>query len=88
MVERTIAWLVANGHRRCRHRGIERNKIAFTTRAAVINLKRLIKLGLDHDPLCPSGQHASQREEAISAEEARLALAPVPPSLTSVDLEG
>ena len=49
MVERTIAWLVTNGHRRCRHRGIERNKIAFSTRAAVINLKRLINLGLDHN---------------------------------------
>ena len=49
MVERTIAWLVTHGHRRCRHRGIERNKIAFSTRAAVINLKRLINLGLEHD---------------------------------------
>ncbi len=49
MVERTIAWLVTNGHRRVRHRGVDRNKIAFSTRAAVINLKRLINLGLDHD---------------------------------------
>ena len=49
MVERTIAWLVTNGHRRCRLRGVARNKIAFSTRAAVINLKRLINLGLEHD---------------------------------------
>ena len=49
MVERTIAWLVTNGHRRLRHRGVDRNRIAFTTRAAVINLKRLINLGLEHD---------------------------------------
>ena len=49
MVERTIAWLVANGHRRCRHRGVARNKIAFSTRAAAVNLKRLINLGLAHD---------------------------------------
>ena len=49
LVERTIAWLVTNGHRRCRHRGVDRNKIAFSTRAAVINLKRLINLGLDHN---------------------------------------
>ncbi|MEZ5374135.1 MAG: IS1182 family transposase [Microthrixaceae bacterium] len=59
MVERTIAWLVANGHRRCRHRGVDRNKIALSTRAAVINLKRLINLGLAHDGttwnLTPSG---------------------------------
>ena len=49
MVERTIAWLVTNGHRRCRHRGVDRNRIAFSTRAAVTNLKRLINLGLNHD---------------------------------------
>ena len=49
MVERTIAWLVTNGHRRMRHHGVARNKIAFSTRAAVVNLKRLINLGLDHD---------------------------------------
>jgi hypothetical protein len=49
MVERTIAWLVNNGHRRLRHRGVDRNKIAFSTRAAVVNLKRLINLGVEHD---------------------------------------
>jgi IS5 family transposase len=49
MVERTIAWLVTNGHRRCRHRGVDRNRMAFSTRAAVVNLKRLINLGLEHD---------------------------------------
>ena len=49
MVERTIAWLVTNGHRRCRHRGVARNKTAFSIRAAAINLKRLINLGLDHN---------------------------------------
>jgi hypothetical protein len=49
MVERTIAWLVTNGHRRVRHHGVARNKIAFSTRAAVVNLTRLINLGLDHD---------------------------------------
>lgn len=49
MVERTIAWLVTNGHRCCRHRGVDRNRIAFSTRAAVVNLKRLINLGLGHD---------------------------------------
>jgi IS5 family transposase len=59
MVERTIAWLVTNGGRRCRHRGVDRNKIAFSTRAAVINLKRLINLGLAHNGttwnLAPTG---------------------------------
>jgi IS5 family transposase len=47
MVERSIAWLVANGHRRVRYRGIERNRQALTIRAATINLRRLLNLGLD-----------------------------------------
>jgi IS5 family transposase len=46
MVERSIAWLVANGHRRVRYRGVERNRIALTVRVATINLRRLINLGL------------------------------------------
>jgi IS5 family transposase len=47
MVERSIAWLVANGHRRCRHRGLDRNRLALSIRAATINLRRLLNLGLD-----------------------------------------
>ena len=50
MVERSIAWLVANGHRRVRYRGVERNRIALSLRAAAINLRRLINLGLTHNP--------------------------------------
>jgi IS5 family transposase len=50
MVERSIAWLVANGHRRVRYRGVERNRIALSVRAAVINLRRLINLGLTWNP--------------------------------------
>ncbi|MCP4222052.1 MAG: IS5/IS1182 family transposase, partial [Actinomycetia bacterium] len=50
MVERSIAWLVANGHRRVRYRGVERNRIALSIRAATINLRRLINLGLTHSP--------------------------------------
>ncbi|MEN8176688.1 MAG: IS1182 family transposase [Pseudomonadota bacterium] len=46
MVERSIAWLVANGHRRVRYRGVERNRVALSVRAATINLRRLINLGL------------------------------------------
>ncbi len=49
-VERSIAWLVANGHRRVRYRGIARNRIGLATRAAAINLRRLINLGLHHGP--------------------------------------
>jgi hypothetical protein len=50
MVERSIAWLVANGHRRVRYRGVERNRIALSTRAATIDLRRLLNLGLQHGP--------------------------------------
>ena len=46
MVERSLAWLVANGHRRVRYRGVERNRLGLTTRAATINLRRLLNLGL------------------------------------------
>ncbi len=49
-VERSIAWLVTKGHRRVRYRGIARNRIGLATRAAAINLRRLINLGLDHGP--------------------------------------
>jgi IS5 family transposase len=49
MVERSIAWLVARGHRRVRYRGVTRNQHGLATRVAVINLRRLINLGLDHD---------------------------------------
>ena len=46
MVERSIAWLVARGHRRVRYRGVERNHHGLTTRVAAINLRRLVNLGL------------------------------------------
>jgi IS5 family transposase len=50
MVERTIAWLVAHGHRRVRFRGVERNRLGLSHRAAALNLRRLINLGLHHQP--------------------------------------
>jgi hypothetical protein len=49
MVERSIAWLVADNHRRVRFRGVERNQLGLSLRIAAINLRRLINLGLDHD---------------------------------------
>ena len=49
MVERTIAWLVANGNRRVRFRGVERNQLGLSLRVAAINLRRLVNLGLDHN---------------------------------------
>ena len=49
MVERSIAWLVANGGRRVRYRGVDRNQLGLSLRVTAINLRRLINLGLGHD---------------------------------------
>jgi hypothetical protein len=48
MVERSIAWLVAGGHRRVRYRGLARNQHGLSVRVAAINLRRLVRMGLDH----------------------------------------
>jgi IS5 family transposase len=49
MVERSLAWLVANGNRRVPYRGVARNHMWLSLRIAAINLRRLINLGLSHD---------------------------------------
>jgi len=49
MVERSIAWLIADKHRRVRFRGVEKNQLGLSLRVATINLRRLINLGLAHD---------------------------------------
>ncbi len=49
MVERSIAWIVAKGQRRVRYRGVQANRLGLSTRAAVINLRRLLSLGLHYD---------------------------------------
>jgi hypothetical protein len=46
MVERSIAWLVADGCRRVPYRGIERNQVWWSVRVAAVNLRRLLALGL------------------------------------------
>jgi IS5 family transposase len=48
LVERSIAWLVADRHRRVRYRGVERNRLGLSIRAAALNLRRLLNLGLTH----------------------------------------
>jgi IS5 family transposase len=48
MVERTIAWLT-RGNRRVRYRGVSKNDHWLHHRAAALNLRRLITLGLVHD---------------------------------------
>jgi IS5 family transposase len=47
MVERTIAWLT-RGNRKVRYRGVNRNDHWLHHRAAAVNLRRLITLGLTH----------------------------------------
>ena len=49
LIERTIAWLIKDNHRRCRYRGIERNQLGWSHRCAAVNLKRILNLGLIHD---------------------------------------
>jgi IS5 family transposase len=49
MVERSIAWLVTDNHRRVRFRGVEKNNLGLSLRVAAINLRRLVNLGLDHN---------------------------------------
>ena len=49
MVERSIAWLVADNHRRVRFRGVKRNQLGLSLRIAAINLRRLLNLGLGYD---------------------------------------
>ncbi len=46
MVERSIAWLVADGCRRVPYHGIERNHLWLSVRVAALNLRRLLALGL------------------------------------------
>jgi IS5 family transposase len=45
-VERAIAWLVGHGNRRVPYRGITKNNTWLHHRAAALNLRRLINLGL------------------------------------------
>jgi IS5 family transposase len=49
MAERSISWLVAKNNRRLRYRGIERNEAWAHRRAAALNLRKLVVLGLTFD---------------------------------------
>jgi hypothetical protein len=48
MVERSIAWLT-RGNRKVRYRGVAKNDHWLHNRAAALNLRRLINLGLHRD---------------------------------------
>ena len=45
-VERAIAWLASRGSRRVPYRGVTKNNTWLASRAAALNLRRLINLGL------------------------------------------
>ena len=49
MIERTIAWLVRKNSRKLAYRGVERNRLWLSHRAAAVNLMRLVNLGIAHD---------------------------------------
>ncbi|AOT03807.1 IS1182 family transposase [Arthrobacter sp. U41] len=49
LIERSIAWLVANNNRRLRYRGTGKNHAWIQFRVAGLNLKRLLKLGLTNE---------------------------------------
>lgn len=49
LIERTIAWLVKDNHRRLRHRGVDANRLAWSIRCAAVNLRRLGALGLTYN---------------------------------------
>jgi IS5 family transposase len=49
MIERTIAWFVRGNARKVRYRGIERNVLFVSHRAAAVNLMRLVNLGVSHN---------------------------------------
>ncbi|MER5425566.1 transposase [Streptosporangium roseum] len=57
-VERGAAWLVAHGNRRLRYLGAVKNNAWLHTRAAALNLRTLVNLGLtrtdDAWPLVPA----------------------------------
>ncbi|MDP9239239.1 MAG: IS1182 family transposase [Actinomycetota bacterium] len=50
MVERSIAWLVRGGNRKVRYRGIAKNDQWLHHRLAGLNLRRMLALGLNHQP--------------------------------------
>jgi Transposase DDE domain len=49
LAERSIAWVVNHGHRRCRYRGVKRNQLWLSLRVAAVNLVGLMGLGLHYD---------------------------------------
>jgi hypothetical protein len=67
MLERSIAWLVANEHRPVRFRGVERKQLGLSMRIAAVKLRRMVKLGLDQTGDGSSGPDGALREPSAKA---------------------
>src|SRR5512132_1605483 len=66
MVERSIAWLVADGRWRVPYRGVQRNELWWSLRVAAVNLRRLLVLGLArHDGDWVLARHTQGRSGPI-----------------------
>ncbi len=61
MVERSIAWLVADGCRRVPYRGIGRNDLWWSLRVAAVNLRRLSRLLVRGGPVPRDGRPGRPR---------------------------
>ena len=48
-MQQSLAWLVANGNRKVRYRGVTRNNIWLHHRTAALNLRNLISRGLTRE---------------------------------------
>lgn len=75
MVERSIAWMT-RGARRVPYRGVASNHAWWVTRAAGINLQRLLKLGLTRQKTAPG--HSRKASRPALATRAATTGAPEP----------
>jgi len=64
-VERSNAWLVADGNRRIRFRGAEKNRLGHSLRIAAINLRRLVNLDWTPTEDGGSGQLKSDAQARV-----------------------
>ena len=72
MVERIDRLARRHGHRRVRYRGVERNQLGLSIRAAAINLRRLVNLGLNHGPTRLGNSPPEQAGPGLTKRERHL----------------
>src|SRR5277367_5138766 len=79
MVERSIAWLTRN-NRKVRYRGVNKNNHWLHHRAAALNLRRMITMGLTHTGYRLGNRLTPARSRPCPSRQ------PVPPSIRRGDL--